>query len=228
MIKIERAALRVKKIQQSRNGPFAVANLFTEIGEFKVKDVLLDQFDEGEYQCTVWISEIYLGQYIAWGRAVAEVRAKLHDIRVDSASELDEAPQELPEPDPIDEVEPSRVTRKPERPVQKPATKPPKDAGKDAEPGGLSDLKAKLQGIGQKAKPEPEPEPEPELKPEAKPSVDFVALYGEELWSRIERREPVKLDPTADRAVFRQQAATLRQQLSYEFDPLQQTFNPVN
>jgi hypothetical protein len=222
MIKIERAALRVKKIQQSRNGPFAVANLFTEIGEFKVKDVLLDQFDEGEYQCTVWISEIYLGQYIAWGRAVAEVRAKLHDIRVDSASELDEAPQEPPEPDPIDEVEPPRVTRKPERPAQQLATKPPKDAGKEGAPGGLADLKAKLQGIGRKAKPESEP------TAEAKPAVDFVALYGEELWSRIERREPVKLDPTADRAVFRQQAATLRQQLSYEFDPLQQTFNPVH
>nr|WP_145550103.1 DUF3275 family protein [Variovorax boronicumulans] len=221
MIKIQRATLRVKKIQQSKNGPFAVANLFTEIGEFKVKDVLLDQFDEGEYQCTVWISEIYLGQYIAWGRAVAEVRAKLHDIRVDSASELDKASQEPPEPDPIDEVEPPRATRKLERPVQQPAPKPPKDAGNEGAPGGLADLKAKLQGIGRKAK------PEPELTAEAKLAVDFVALYGEELWSRIERREPVKLDPTADRAVFRQQAATLRQQLSYEFDPLQQTFNPV-
>ena len=216
MIKIERATLRVKKIHQSRNGPFVVANLFTEIGEFKVKDPLLDQFDEGEYQATVWISEIYLGQYIAYGRAVAEVRAKLHDIRVDSAAELDEAP-ELPEPDPIDEVEPTRLTRRQQKPLQQPTTKSSTDAGNDGAPGGLIELKSKLQGIGRKSK----------AGREAKPALDPAALYGDALWSRIEQRESVKLDATVERATFRQQAAHLRE-LGYEFDPMQQVFNPVH
>lgn len=221
MIKIERATLRVKKIQQSRNGPFAVANLFTEIGEFKVKDSLLDQCDEGEYQATVWISEIYLGQYVAYGRAVAEVRAKLHDIRVDSASELDEAP-EPPEPDPIDEVEAPRATRRPEMPSRQPATpqatQPQKDVDRAGSTGDLSDLKSALQGIGRKAKPEPE----------AKSPINLDELFGVELCVRIRQREPVKLDSTVDRALFRRQAATLREELGYEFDPMQQTFNPVN
>ena len=62
MIRIDGAHLRVKRIRQSRNGAFCVADLSTDIGEFKVKDPLLDQFDEGEYQATVWISEIYLGK----------------------------------------------------------------------------------------------------------------------------------------------------------------------
>lgn len=221
MIKIERTTLRVKKIQQSKNGPFAVANLFTEIGEFKVKDSLLDQFDEGGYQATVWISEIYLGQYVAYGRAVAEARAKLHDIRVDSASELDEAP-EPPEPDPIDEVEAPRATRRPEKPSRQPATppttQPQKDVDRAGSTGDLSDLKSALQGIGRKAKPEPE----------AKSPINLAELFGVELCVRIRQREPVKLDSTVDRALFRRQAATLREELGYEFDPMQQTFNPVN
>lgn len=221
MIKIERTTLRVKKIQQSKNGPFAVANLFTEIGEFKVKDSLLDQFNEGEYQATVWISEIYLGQYVAYGRAVAEVRAKLHGIRVDSASELDEAP-EPPEPDPIDEVEAPRATRRPEKPSRQPATlptiQPQKDVDRAGSTGDLSDLKSALQVIGRKAKPEPE----------AKSPINLAELFGVELCVRIRQREPVKLDSTVDRALFRRQAATLREELGYEFDPMQQTFTPVN
>jgi hypothetical protein len=68
MIRIDGAQLRVKRIRQSRNGAFCVADLSTAFGEFKVKDPLLDQFEEGEYQATVWISEIYLSQYIAFGK----------------------------------------------------------------------------------------------------------------------------------------------------------------
>ena len=49
--------LRIKKIRQSRNGAFCIADLSTDFGEFKVKDPLLDQFEEGEYQGTLWISE---------------------------------------------------------------------------------------------------------------------------------------------------------------------------
>jgi hypothetical protein len=48
MIKVQ-GALRGKKILQSKNSPFAVGTLSTDVGEFKVKDQVLDQFDEGSY-----------------------------------------------------------------------------------------------------------------------------------------------------------------------------------
>ena len=83
MIKCK-GTLRIKKIRQSRNGAFCIADLSTDFGEFKVKDPLLDQFEEGEYQGTLWINEIYLSQYISYGKAVTELRARLHDLQIDS------------------------------------------------------------------------------------------------------------------------------------------------
>ena len=95
--------LRIKKIRQSRNGAFCVADLTTEFGEFKVKDPMLDQFEEGEYEGKVWISEIYLSQYIAYGKAVTEMRARLHDLQIHSE---DQQPvrNEPAEIDPLDET----------------------------------------------------------------------------------------------------------------------------
>ena len=108
MIRIDSAQLRVKRIRQSRNGAFCVADLSTDIGEFKVKDPLLEQFDEGEYQATVWISEIYLSQYIAFGKGVTEMRARLHDIQINTQGALRSEPEPV-EPDPLDEREPTRM-----------------------------------------------------------------------------------------------------------------------
>ena len=108
MIRIDGAQLRVKRIRQSRNGAFCVADLSTDIGEFKVKDPLLDQFDEGEYQATVWISEIYLAQYVAFGKGVTEIRARLHDLQVQAQGALRRA-EEQAQPDPIDERETVRA-----------------------------------------------------------------------------------------------------------------------
>ena len=78
MITVKNATLRVKRIN-GRNGPFCIADLSTDFGEFKVKESLLDQFDEGTYEATVWIDEIYMGQYVAYGKAVTEIRARLRD-----------------------------------------------------------------------------------------------------------------------------------------------------
>ena len=103
MIKCQ-GALRIKKIRQSRNGAFCIADLATDFGEFKVKDPMLDQFEEGEYQGTVWISEIYMSQYISYGKAVTELRARLHDLQVDSEDRKPVRSNEHSEPDPIDEV----------------------------------------------------------------------------------------------------------------------------
>lgn len=99
-MKFENAQLRVRTIH-GRNGVFCVGDLQTALGNFKVKDPILDQFEEGSYEVDAWLDRIYLGQYVAYGRAVSEVRAQLADLQVIEAKRQD-LPGE-PEPDPIDE-----------------------------------------------------------------------------------------------------------------------------
>ena len=70
--------LRIKRINGS-NGSFCVGDLETEIGEFRVKDAVLDQFDEGVYTGQFWIQQIFPWSYSSYGRMVIEVRAKLAD-----------------------------------------------------------------------------------------------------------------------------------------------------
>ena len=65
---------------------------------------MLDQFEEGEYQGTRWISEIYMSQYIAYGKAVTELRARLHDLQIDTEDRNARSPQEPSEMDPLDEA----------------------------------------------------------------------------------------------------------------------------
>ena len=197
LIKLENVTLRVKKIRQTRNGDFCIADLSTEIGEFKVKDPLLDQFDDGEYTGTVWISEIFLSQYIAWGKGVTEIRARLHDLQIDGMEELSHQ-DEPSEPDPAEEP----LTRKTKAPAPE-----------------LDTLKQTLADIGKKL---PEPH-NPETK-STLPDAALVALFGEELCGQIMARESFKLDATLERVKLREQAASLKQ-LGYVFDPLKQVWN---
>ena len=119
MIKLENVTLRVKQIRGGRYGDFCVGELFHECCELKVKDSFLDQFAEGEYHGTVWINRIFLHQYIAYGKAVTEMRATLHDMQLDSASDAP-VETELAEPDPLLES-PSLASQTPVRPAPLPA-----------------------------------------------------------------------------------------------------------
>src|SRR5699024_5120220 len=60
-----------------RRGPFNVGALVTPLGEFKVKDACLDQFDEGRYSGEFTIERIYPATYFAATRLIIEVRAQL-------------------------------------------------------------------------------------------------------------------------------------------------------
>lgn len=189
--------LVVKKIKQSRNGPFCVADLITEFGEFKVKDPLLDQFAEGEYHGTVWISEIYLAQYVSFGRGVTELRARLQDVQVDSERGLpagaDKEPSEL---DPADEPAPMRAG------AAKAANEPP------------TPKKRRLT-----TKRSASAEHDAELAAD-------LELFGEEIHHLVVRRQEIKLDPTIDdRVRFRTQAARLGK-LGFRFDAKRQTWDP--
>lgn len=206
MIRIDGAQLRVKRIRQSRNGAFCVADLSTDIGEFKVKDPLLDQFDEGEYQATVWISEIYLAQYVAFGKGVTEIRARLHDLQVQAQGALRRAEEQV-EPDPIDEHEPVRAAPQPKR--------------KKSEAWERFNKKKPSEASGESS-----PDADNKRQAEHEPAVaqGLSALFDADLAQAIQNRAPVKLDPTVERSLLRRQAAELGQSLGYRFDPKQQTW----
>ncbi len=98
--------LTVKKIS-GKHGDFCVGELVTEIGMFKVKDALLDQFDPGQYDGKFLIASIFLHSYIWRGTVNAEIHAKLAEIylEADEVTEpLQETAEVIPsEPDPIED-----------------------------------------------------------------------------------------------------------------------------
>jgi hypothetical protein len=97
----------VVKWISGRNGDFAVGDLRTPIGEFRVKDALLDQFEAGEYQGTFWVSQIYSKSYDYRGRITIETRASIADLQVDVEGDAPIEPPLGTEPDPVDEAPPA-------------------------------------------------------------------------------------------------------------------------
>ena len=85
-----------------RNGPFKVGKLNTQLGEFAVKDALLDQYNPGTYEGNFGIGRIYPSYYVAGGRIVVEVRASLENMALSGID--DDLPEEaaFTEPDPAD------------------------------------------------------------------------------------------------------------------------------
>lgn len=201
--------LVVKKIKHSRNGPFCVAELITDVGEFKVKDPVLDQFAEGEYKGVFWISEIYLAPYVSFGRSVTELRARLHDLQLrdTTGKPLNDEPAES-ELDPIDETPVTRVSRA--------------KAGASA---SKVDVRPPLK-VSRKALKAPAPADGKPPVPDSNALDPDLALFGDEIAALVATHEAVKLDPTIDdRARFRNQTARLRE-LGYEFDAKRQTWMP--
>jgi len=199
--------LKVKKIS-SRNGPFAVADLVTEVAEFKVKDSILDQFEEGEYQGTFFISEIYLAPYVSFGRCVTELRARLHDVRVDTERDLPPETGAADELDPLDESPAPRVAS---RAASQRKSDAPKAAAKRAESAPSSKpskaTTTRQDEVG------------------ASEEGEDLELFGDDIHTLIQEGAEIKLDPTIDdRARFRQQTARLRA-LGYRFDSKQQTWS---
>lgn len=215
MIKLTGITLRVKKIRQGRFGDFCVADLSTDIGEFKVKDPILDQFDDGEYTGTVWISEIFLSQYMAWGKAVTEIRARLHDLQLDGGFERESVPEAL-EPDPVEEP--------PAWPAPKPVHRPPSGPS-TAAPEGIAKLKERLARTVKKSVSNDPRAQQTEPPVQDAQTAEVIELLGD-LWQLIQSRQPVKFDPTVDRIVLRKQSSKMGQ-LGYKFNPIEQTWYPV-
>ena len=91
--------LVIKEIKGA-NGKFCVGDLTTPIGEFKVKEPILDQFSEGRYEGEFLVENFYLSSYIWRGKSTTDIRAKVMEIFLDTVDEgkIEDVPTE---PDPI-------------------------------------------------------------------------------------------------------------------------------
>ncbi|SFT84269.1 DUF3275 family protein [Paraburkholderia aspalathi] len=176
--------LDVRTIKGS-NGPFQVGELTTSVGDFKVKDKLLEQFEPGAYTGTFLIDKIYPHSYVWYGKVTVEIRAKLADVQLDNDEPFSETGRESAstEPDPVDE---ERLPAAP-RPAHAEEAPAAAQTGNDAGELYLPDL------------------------------------FGTDLADAIVAGEPVKLDPTVDRGVFRQQRDQLRA-FGYAFQASTQTW----
>ena len=181
--------LRIKRINGS-NGPFCVGDLETEIGEFRVKDAVLDQFDEGTYAGQFWITQIFPWSYTAYGRMVIEIRARLADLQIEG-QRRNGGNKEIEEPDPVKET-----------PSAAPAPALPQAAPEEA--AGQSEQQAGAQT-------------DPAEHDAAASDDPDLALFGAELYASVQAGQAVKLDPTIDRIQFRGQRDRLKA-LHYKFD----------
>ncbi len=101
---IFKGILAIREIN-GRNGAFKVGTLNLSLGEFAVKDSLLDQFDPGTYEGEFQLERIFQGHYIAGGRSVTEIRVQLADMILVDIVAVTPDPVEV-EPDPIDTEKP--------------------------------------------------------------------------------------------------------------------------
>ena len=213
-------SLRIKRINGS-NGPFCVGDLNSEIGEFRVKDSVLDQFEEGVYAGRFTVSRIFPWSYSANGRMVLEVRAKLDDLEISDGSEqvIPESPQE---PDPADEPKTqSAGDAAPEDPVPAAAT----GTAAQIEPTEATEA-TEATDAAEATDAESEPAQQECVAPGTEAGDE--ALFGEELFALLAGREPVKLDPNIDdRRRFRQQRDRLKHGLDYGFIAEQQAWYPI-
>ncbi|MCO8166189.1 DUF3275 family protein [Pseudomonas sp. 21LCFQ02] len=190
-----------------RNGPFNVGRLATSIGEFVIKDALLDQYMEGKYEGTFAIRQIRPSYYTHGGRLVVEIRAELESMSLDEVSDLSSEDAEQMTstvPDPLEEeTPPVTPANRPIAPVKQPAPRPisrqpPAEADNDNRPFGM-DFPAPAVAL--------------------QPSVDA------ELFSTIwPLGNEVKLDTTVDRQRLRQQCTRLAE-LGYELNFKTQTWH---
>lgn len=127
MIKLT-GTLVIKEIKGA-NGRFCVGDLTTPEGDFKVKEPILDQFEEGRYEGEFIIDRFYLSSYVWRGKSTTDIRAKVVDFNLAEAEEgkQEETPSE---PDPIS-TEPKSFSTLTVHDTPIPAVVVPEDAPQD-------------------------------------------------------------------------------------------------
>jgi len=191
------------------NGRFSVGDLATTLGDFKVKESILDQFEEGRYEGEFVIQSIYLGRpYISRGSLITDIRAKVVEINLDVVEEGEIEQPTSAEPDPIEEA-------KVEEAIASKVT-----FVNDSDDSNSDNVKIA-----------PQPDVKSENSNEFKLSDDVAKDYevlinevGSELVYQIANKQPVKLDPTVDRALFYKQRDALKAH-GYRFNAMTQSWS---
>lgn len=127
----------------SARGAFNIGDLATEIGEFEVKDSLIEEFEPGKYTGEFIIKWIAPDSFSWRGRVFVKNRATLDEILIDEAQEGAPAPSAPPEPDPIEQVSAqpqtsTKATQPRETPRPQASSASPADARKSD--SGSSDV----------------------------------------------------------------------------------------
>ncbi|HFD87818.1 MAG TPA: DUF3275 family protein [Gammaproteobacteria bacterium] len=195
------------KVIKGANGDFSVGSFNCNLGKFKIKDPLLDQFDEGEYRVRVVVQHLDIKSYPSArnGIIITEIVADIDAIDVIDA-EIKPIEDQPIEPD-------ASVTEPAEQPVEPPAP-----------------VTAKKETVGKKPTATPKPEPAKAPPPEprkAKPSSkdgegagDAAELFGH-LWPLGDQ---VRLDSSLPRPVIIRQKQYLVK-AGYKFDARSQTWS---
>jgi hypothetical protein len=209
MVEIK-GTLTVKAIT-GRNGVFRTGELETAVGDFKVKDKILEQFEAGSYTGRFIIERIFPECYIWYGKVITEVRARLADVDIDQDEPAPPA-QEAAAP-----AEPDPAEQAGDRAEGKPAP--------DARPSGDAIATEDASGSADAPTSPVTPCSEADGASAAEAIDDGVrALFGDEILEAIEAGAPVRLDPTVDRVMFREQRTALKTRLGYGFKASTQTW----
>lgn len=213
--------LTVTEIHGKR-GAFLVGTLATSIGDFKVKDVELDQFDPGIYNGHFVVERIF-SKSAPWKNGIfTEIIAKIApDGFLIDTEDIGTVETDLPatqaEPDPIDESCKARL----------PACPPPVETVRALESADVVSSQPVKQATPQAvqvAQSKPRPSPEPTAQDGDRDDED-EALFGVELFAQFVRREnDIALDPNVDREQFRHQRDRLKA-VGYRFDSKSQRWS---
>lgn len=189
--------LTIKTIEGAR-GAFSVGDLRTDVGEFRIKDAILDEYEAGQYTGRFVISNIFPFSYSWRGRVSIEIRARLDAILLDDAeiAPIETGAAIAPiEQDPLDEESTNRSSS------EKMAKAVPLEPVVTVEPESSGEVEASSQ-----------------------PTDSTPSLFGKEIQQMIDNGEVVKLDPTVDRSIFRQQRDALKV-IGYTFNPATQSWS---
>ncbi len=205
--------------KSGRKGDFNIGDLATEVGEFEVKDSLIEEFEPGKYTGEFLIKWIEPDSFSWRGRVFVKNRAQLEAIFIDDVDEHAAPPASPPEPDPIDAVASTAPTSTQVAAGVTNASQPI-TPHQPAQPS--SNAVAPELGRSDSIKPK-RPAPIADQAHSVPPSHDDLNLFGDELHEQLQSRRAIKLDPTVDRQQFRAQRDRLKA-LGYGFDALSQTW----
>jgi Protein of unknown function (DUF3275) len=200
MIRIPGAMTIVRR--PGPRGSFSIGELVTDIGEFKVIDAVLDQFEPGRYEGEFVVRRIEPRSNVWRGRVFVETRAILADLTIHQAQEGEIAQAQMPaESDPAEEEVRHAIKRS--RPVTSDAQAPANSSLAPAQNRPVSELSQVETNTTM-------PMADAAHQTDEHANMD-AELFGIDIYPLFAQRETVKLDPTVDREQFRRQRDRLKE-----------------